>query len=92
MTRKASTTSMHTTNIPASEGELTLDEALAEAQAGIFDDRLDRFLPLDLYGPPTAGELVAATRKRSKAAGAAPAKGRDGRNGHASDPLARKPR
>jgi hypothetical protein len=69
--------------MPASEGELTLGEALEEAQAGILDDRLDRFLPLDLYGPPTAAELATAAQDRAKTANAVPANERDRRNGPA---------
>ena len=45
------------------EGELTLEEALAQARAGIFDDRLDAFMPPDMYGPPTSAEVRAATKQ-----------------------------
>ena len=48
---------------PRWPGEMTDEEFLAKVEAGIFDDRLDAFVPPELFGPPTAAELAAAARK-----------------------------
>jgi len=69
----------------ARRGELTLEEALAKARAGIFDDRLDAFMPPELYGPPTAAEQAATARRRARRrAAAARARQTDGRAKSAS--------
>ena len=63
---------------------LTEEEFLAKVEAGVFYDRFDELMPLDLYGPPTSDELAAAARQRDNAAGVAPAVpsvGRSGPNG-----------
>jgi hypothetical protein len=51
-------------------GEMTEAAFLAKVEAGIFYDRLDAFMPPELYGPPTEAELAAAraARQRAKAA------------------------
>lgn len=63
----------------ARRGELTLEEFLRNAEAGIFDDRLDAFMPPDLYDPPTAAELAAARRRARRRAAAARARAANGR-------------
>lgn len=69
----------------ARRGELTLEGFLRNAEAGIFDDRLDAFMPPDLYGPPTAAERAAAARRRARRrAAAARARQTDGRATSAS--------
>lgn len=72
-TRKAS--SETTTARPA---RLTLEQVLADAEAGIFDDRFDVFMPLELYGPPTAAELAAERRRARRRAVAGRARQTDG--------------
>lgn len=59
---------------------LTLEQVLADAEAGVFDDRFDAFVPLELYGPPTAAELAAERRRARRRAAAARARVA---NGHA---------
>lgn len=45
---------------------LTLEQVLADAEAGVFDDRLDAFVPPELFGPPTAAERAVAARRRAR--------------------------
>jgi hypothetical protein len=53
-------------------GELSLEQLTEDAERGILDDRADRFLPLDAYGPPTAEELRSVRRaERHRTAGGA---------------------
>lgn len=58
---------------------LTLEQVLADAEAGVFDDRFDVFMPLELYGPPTAAELAAERRRARRQAAAARARAVNGR-------------
>lgn len=50
----------------ARRGEMTLEEFLANVEAGIIDDRLDAFVPPELFGPPTAAERAVAARRRAR--------------------------
>ena len=50
---------------------LTLEQVLADAEAGVFDDRLDAFVPPELFGPPTAAEQATAERRRARRRAAA---------------------
>jgi hypothetical protein len=63
----------------ARRGRLTLDRVLADAAAGIFDDRLDAFMPSGLYGPPTDAECAAAARQRATPSRPSPARHRERR-------------
>jgi hypothetical protein len=64
---------------------LTLEQVLADAEAGVFDDRLDAFVPPELFGPPTAAEQAAAARRRARRRAAATrARQTDGRAKSAS--------
>lgn len=55
----------------ARRARLTLEQVLADAEAGVFDDRLDAFVPPELFGPPTAAEQAAAARRRARRRAAA---------------------
>ena len=50
---------MTTTTRP---GELTLEEFLKNAEEGVLDDRIEAFMPPEMYGPPTSAERAAARR------------------------------
>ena len=58
---------------------LTLVQVLADAEAGIFDDRLDAFVPPELYGPPPDAECAAAPRQPATPSRPSPARHREGR-------------
>lgn len=68
----------------ARRGELTLEEFLRNAEAGVFDDRFDAFMPLELYGPPTTAELAAERRRAKRQAAAARARAANGHPKRAS--------
>ncbi len=38
--------------------EIDVERMLADLDQGILDDRVERFLPDELFGPPTAAELA----------------------------------
>ncbi len=44
-------------------GELTLEEFLKNAEEGVLDDRIEAFMPPEMYGPPTVGEQASVRRK-----------------------------
>ena len=47
-------------------GTLSEAEFLKNIEDGVFDDRIDTFMPPDMYGPPTEAELAAAAREQAK--------------------------
>jgi hypothetical protein len=67
-----------TTRPSTRPGEPTIEQLVADAKAGIFDDRLDASVPPELFGPPTDAERAAARRTNGRTAGAH-AKGPNGR-------------
>ena len=64
-------------------GTLSEAEFLKNIEDGVFDDRIDTFMPPEMYGPPTEAELAAAAREQAK---------RSRTNGRARQAPARKPR
>ena len=56
------------------------EEFLKNIEEGVFDDRVETFMPPETYGPPSPAELAAASRKRTKSTNGAPANGRHGRS------------
>ena len=45
--------------------EPSVEERVANAKAGIFDDRLDVSVPPELFGPPTEAEKKAHASERA---------------------------
>ncbi len=60
--------------------EIDVERMLADLDQGILDDRLERFLPDELFGPPTAAELAVEHRddgRPPRAEGRTPLRTRD---------------
>jgi hypothetical protein len=49
----------------ARTGRPTIEQVIADAKAGVFDDRLDVTVPPELFGPPTAAEKRAGVVERA---------------------------